>query len=582
MKSVEIDAGALTELEAAIFARSGKVEGPSSEIRFCCPAHDDEHPSARYNREKEVWRCDACGAAGGFVDLSKRLGLSRYVPSSPTPRSQPVTTYDYLSEDGQLLFQVIRYEPKSFRQRRPDGDGWVWNLDGVPRVLYQLPNVRAHASAGWRVYLVEGEKDADTLDGLGLLGTTSPQGAGKWKSEYADALTGAEVVIVPDHDEPGRGHALDIAGSCYGKAKTVRILELPNAAAKDVTDWIELGGTAAELEALADSAPLWTPEPGPQAGPAALSISAAELIELEIPPAEWLIEGIWKAQAVGFIAGPPKAFKSFLALDLAFAVASGQDFLERFVPGERRARNVMLIQNESAKGALRERVKAASERFRGVPPSLRFITNLPIVLEDQSWVLKIEAELARYRPELLILDPLASLTTGNENQAQDMGRVIRLLRGWRDRWGCAIATVHHTGKPSERVSSKRSGDKMRGSSALHGAVESALYVERADDEQPRITVKIEQKESEPLRPFTCEFRSESRQLTVIGDVIPITDEMIRDAVVKRPGGATLPQILQDLPSTATEKCVRERLASMRDVRAEKPGGNQFTRYFVVA
>jgi hypothetical protein len=577
--TLEIEAGALSDLEAAVFARSGKVEGPVQEIRFCCPAHDDQHPSARYNREKRVWCCDACNAAGGFWDLYKRLDLtSRVSNSSATPRRQ-VGTYDYTDANGRLLFQVVRFEPKSFSQRRPNGDGWTWNLDGVTRVLYQLPNVLAVASAGWRVYVVEGEKDADALDAMGLLGTTSPHGAGKWRAEYAEALTGADVVIVPDRDEPGRRHALDIARSSHGKAKTVRVLELPNPAAKDLSDWIALGGTKEELEALAGSAPIWAPDAEPVTAHVGLSIPAIEFVGMDIPPVEWLIDGIWQAQAVGFVAGPPKAFKSFMVLDLAFAVASGQNFLGRFPPGERRPRTVMLIQNESSKAAFRERVKATADRFLGIPPALRLITNVPIVLEDESWIQRIEAELEKFRPELLILDPLASMTTGDENSAQEMGSVIRRVRGWRDRFGCAVAIVHHSGKTSEKGAAKRSGEKMRGSSAFHGAVESALYVERVDDESPQITVKVEQKESEPPKPFVCEFQSETCQLVITGDVVQVTDEMIRKVVEAR-SGLSVSQILQELPrGTATVTYIRDRLKAMRGIRADARGSNKPTLYY---
>ena len=117
-------------------------------------------------------------------------------------------TYDYADADGKLLYQVVRYAPKSFLQRRPDGnDGWIWDLEGVKRVLYRLPELLA--APEHEVWIVEGEKDADRLASLGFIATTNAGGAGKWRSEFSDLLRGRHVVVLPDNDETGRRHGED-------------------------------------------------------------------------------------------------------------------------------------------------------------------------------------------------------------------------------------------------------------------------------------------------------------------------------------------------------------------------------------
>lgn len=184
---------------------------------------------------------------------------------SPTRRI--AARYDYLDEQGTLLFQAVRFEPKDFRQRRPKSDGkWIWNVRGVRPVLYRLPELIT-APAGSRVYIAEGEKDVDNLRQLGVIATTSPGGAAKpggrskWGAEYARYLAGFDVVILPDNDDAGRAHANTIAVSIAGVAASVRILQLPGLAAKgDVSDWIAVGGTRDQLEKLADGvAPLSLP-----------------------------------------------------------------------------------------------------------------------------------------------------------------------------------------------------------------------------------------------------------------------------------------------------------------------------------
>jgi 5S rRNA maturation endonuclease (ribonuclease M5) len=175
----------------------------------------------------------------------------------PGPHRVHVATYEYADELGEPVFQVLRYVPKAFRQRRPDGKGgWIWNLRGVRRLLYRLPELLA-ADPTQTVFICEGEKDVDRLRSLGLVATTNPGGAGKWQREYAEALRGRRVVVIADNDEPGRRHAVDMARSLDGAAAKHCVLALPglDANRKDVSDWLDAGHTADELERLAHAMP---------------------------------------------------------------------------------------------------------------------------------------------------------------------------------------------------------------------------------------------------------------------------------------------------------------------------------------
>jgi hypothetical protein len=108
------------------------------------------------------------------------------------------------------------------------------------------------------VFITEGEKHVDRLRELGLVATTSPMGAGKWKDEYAGWLKGRHVVILPDNDDPGQSHAAKVGRSLHGVAKSVRMLELPGLDYKgDVLNWLALGHTAEELMDLARKVPEW-------------------------------------------------------------------------------------------------------------------------------------------------------------------------------------------------------------------------------------------------------------------------------------------------------------------------------------
>ena len=72
-----------------------------------------------------------------------------------------VATYDYRDEQSRLVFQVVRFDPKNFRQRKPDGNGdWTWSVKDVRRVPYRLPEL-LKADAGGIVFIAEGERDCD-------------------------------------------------------------------------------------------------------------------------------------------------------------------------------------------------------------------------------------------------------------------------------------------------------------------------------------------------------------------------------------------------------------------------------------
>jgi putative DNA primase/helicase len=256
-----IDPEFASMVEAAIWQRKARRQG--AEVRFLCPAHEDTHPSARYHPEKHTWYCDACQAGGGILDLAKRLDIAP--PEHPKTRRQSepgriTAIYDYRDEARTLLYQTIRYEPKDFVQRRPDGKGGhVWNLHGARLVLYRLPEIIA-ADQDATVYVVEGEKDADNAAKAGILATTSPLGAGKWRTEYAEFLRGRYVVALPDNDDAGRSHSLTVASSLFGVAARVKVLDLPGLPPKgDLSDWLAAGGDAAQLATLADVAPTWMP-----------------------------------------------------------------------------------------------------------------------------------------------------------------------------------------------------------------------------------------------------------------------------------------------------------------------------------
>ena len=188
-----------------------------------------------------------------------------YAPERKS-QSKPriAATYDYQDANGKLLFQVCRLEPKDFRQRRPDGKGgWTWKTKGMEKVLFRLPEILRAVAGDKRIFLCEGEKDVQAMVQRGLDATCNPGGAEKWQDDWSETLRGADVVIVADKDEAGRKHAQLVASKLHGTAKSVRVLEMPDAggqAVKDAFDYFSAAGTAAKIGELVVNTPLWIPD----------------------------------------------------------------------------------------------------------------------------------------------------------------------------------------------------------------------------------------------------------------------------------------------------------------------------------
>jgi 5S rRNA maturation endonuclease (ribonuclease M5) len=253
----------------SILSRLNGVKPCGNGWKALCPAHDDQKQSLHVSEGKDGRVLIHCHAGCSVNNICQALGidLRDLFPQKPKVyaggKSPIVATYDYRAANGKLLFQVCRTADKRFFQRRPDGKGgWINGLGDVKPVLYRLPEVLQALKQGETIFIPEGEKDVDNLARLGLAATCNPMGAGKWRDHYSNWLKGANVVILPDNDEPGRKHAQQVAQSLYGKAASVKVLELPGLPAKgDVSDWLEAGHTKEELMRLAEETPDWRLQP---------------------------------------------------------------------------------------------------------------------------------------------------------------------------------------------------------------------------------------------------------------------------------------------------------------------------------
>lgn len=225
-----------------------------SQYKAICPDHEDKNASLSINRKTGQFNCFGCKVSGDiFAFYALKNGLST---KSDFPKilkgiandfgiennlqhknGKPETTYDYTDEKGKLIHQTVRFNPRGFSQRRPDGNGgWTWSLKGINPVIYNLPKV----SKASEVVIVEGEKDADNLNRMRFVATTCPMGAGNWRPHYNQYLKNKDIVILADNDEAGRNHAQQVARSLDKTASSIKVIELPGLSDKqDVSDFLD-------------------------------------------------------------------------------------------------------------------------------------------------------------------------------------------------------------------------------------------------------------------------------------------------------------------------------------------------------
>jgi hypothetical protein len=256
----------MTLSDAIDAARAGRT------IKLRCPGHDDKNPSLSVLPPKEDgWVRLNCHAGCSLDQILTGAGLSRKDLAPPKTSTNPANAarricaeYDYRDEEGTLLFQAVRYDPKDFRQRRPDGNGgWIWNLNGVRKILFRLSDVLQAIADQRPVVITEGEKDALSLIPKGWQATCNPMGAGKWEPGYTETLRGADVVVVPDNDPAGEKHLAVVTNALQGNVARLRVLRLPQAVngskVKDASDFFAAGGTIDQFQKLIDQTPDWTP-----------------------------------------------------------------------------------------------------------------------------------------------------------------------------------------------------------------------------------------------------------------------------------------------------------------------------------
>jgi hypothetical protein len=248
-----------------------KRDGPNGRFKCKCPFHDDNDPSFTIYSKENKGHCFGCGKNATVIDLHMLVrGLSvgeamrdlwtrhhgdnnaknksnsassaqSNSKTQPAKKKEEVFHHDYVDAKGEMVFQVVKTvspgRKNKYKQRRRVGGKWVDNIEGVERVPYRLPELLASPASVW---IVEGEKDVETLRAVGQVATCNSGGAKQWKDEHSEQLRGLHVWIAPDNDEVGREHGRMVFASLDGIATSVKWIDLPaernGRQVKDISD----------------------------------------------------------------------------------------------------------------------------------------------------------------------------------------------------------------------------------------------------------------------------------------------------------------------------------------------------------
>ena len=443
---------------------------------------------------------------GRRLDDAIDAALARASPASsePPPPASPSKTwvcdYDYRDAGGELLYQVRRFEPKTFRQRQPvKGGGWINTMTGATRIPYRLPELTSELAKypDAPVFVTEGEKDADNVRGLGVSATCAAGNV--WTADMAAVLKGRDVIVLADNDDAGRDKATKAATVLRGLANSIRMAGFPEMSDKsDVSDWIALDPGKHNADALIEhcrTAPLFDPKGASSPIPELLpfvDISAWRVNE-GVPPRQWGVHDLFPRRNVALLSGEGSTGKTLLQLQLGIAHALGCDWIGTLPePGP-----FLYFGAEDETDEVHRRLADILRHYGADFPDLQGNVHL-LTFAGEDAVLghadhtglvkptplfeRLMKAAIEIKPVLIGIDTSADVFAGNENDRAQVRQFIGMLRKMAIAANCYILVNSH---PS--LTGINSGSGLSGSTGWHNSVRARAYLTTAKtdkDEEP--------------------------------------------------------------------------------------------------
>ena len=486
-----------------VLSKLSNVKKSGANWHASCPCRNgDENPSLSVKEGDDGRVLLAChfGSPCNVNQICDALGMKikdLYPPESqtkaPAKKNKLVKAYPYVDENGVLLFEKLRYVnedgKKTFRQRRPDPEkkgAYLYDLDGTRKVLYNLPAVIKGVADGQPIWIVEGEKDADTLIKKGIVATTTTGGAGVWDGEHTRHLAGAYVEVIADNDKPGILHALDVASKLRAAGCNVNTWVCGEH--KDISDHLQAGLSIDELLELDDVGNAIVPDlasdyvktvrdkmldvfdteeltdaqvftrlsliltNSPTDGSAAVDggrlVKWEDFLREETDDTyDWVIPGVLEKQERVIVVAAEGVGKTMLARQVAICCAAGiHPFTYQRMPRVR----TLTVDLENPERI----IKRTSSKIMSAAISRGFADDVDAHLlikpdgldlcsaKDRAL---LESYIDRIRPELICIGPLykSFIDSGTRTSEALAIEVARYLDQIRDVYGCALWLEHH-------------------------------------------------------------------------------------------------------------------------------------------
>ena len=535
------------------------IEGKGKQRTALCPAHGDKHQSLSVSEGEDGRILVKCHYGCSTKDIVSAMGLTLQ-DLFPTPEKKPekkperkiVASYNYTDIDGNFLNQKTRWQTpdgKTFTWSHKEGGQWRKGHKGLP-VLYNLPATKRDF-----LYIVEGEKDVETLKAQNFPAVSGAHGAGKgkWLPQYTEALKGKEVAIIQDNDENGKAFALETAQALTGKAKSVKLLDLsrvwPEIPEKgDVSDMLEAMGQIEGLRALlklTNDTPEFMPDVFGRAEYTQQppekrleSISAAELQKMPLPPVQFIINGLLPV-GLGLLVSPPKYGKSWMVLDMGLSVTTGAHFLGRSTnPG-----GCLYLALEDSLNRLKDRMEKV---LKGAAAPVGFEYAVKCLDLSHGLLEQLDNYLQE-KPDtrLIIIDTLQKIrgAGGRENAYNADYREMGLLKAFADQHKICILLVHHLRKMAD------DGDpfnRISGTAAIFGAADVAMVLSREKREDTQTKLSYQGRDIEGGDQI-LEFDKEAFRWKLLGDESWLAEERARAAYQNNPIVQTIKKLLKQHP-----------------------------------
>lgn len=423
------------------------VSGSNGQYSAKCPAHDDNHASLSVSESQDGNILLTCHAGCLTADIVSALGLNlSNLFQKPQNSAQEIfgskpkviAEYVYTDLNGAPVAKKLRYSNKSFCWLKPNGKGgWAKGRNGkVP--LFNSFNVKDIDT----LYIVEGEKDVQTLSLYGKSAVSLPDGAkSKWLDSYTEFFKGRTVAIIQDNDEPGKAFAQMIAGKLDRQAKSVRVIDLSKIwkdipVKADISDYLAAGHDIKKLSELANSTEVWKPKKD--------TSKYTQLSAVNSTNTEWLWYPYIPIGKITLMTADPGTGKTFFSLYLTATVSTGRPFYGQSPCQERPPRTAVY---QTAEDGIADTIKP---RLEPMQPNFE---NIFVIDESKDSITlsnyeEIEQAMKDLNPALMIFDPLQAYLGADVDmhRANEVRPVLSHIGQLAEKYKCAVIFIMHNSK----------------------------------------------------------------------------------------------------------------------------------------